>query len=110
MKKILFLCVANSARSQMAEGLARKLLPKNYIIHSADSKPTPINPFAIQAMDEICPFVTSNAMKLHWPFPDPENKEDTQQEALIKFKKTRNEIEQKIKSYFSIELSKVNNV
>ncbi len=51
--KILFMCVANSARSQMAEGLARELLPKEYTIFSAGSKPSKINPLAITAMADI---------------------------------------------------------
>lgn len=51
--KILFLCVANSSRSQMAEGLARKLLGSEFEIQSAGSKPTHVNPFAIEAMKEI---------------------------------------------------------
>ena len=53
MKKILFLCVANSARSQMAEGLARSILSEDFIIHSAGSKPSSVNPYAIQVMNEI---------------------------------------------------------
>lgn len=52
-KSILFLCVANSARSQMAEGLARHLLPKHWFVQSAGSRPTAVNPIAIEAMDEI---------------------------------------------------------
>lgn len=51
--KILFLCVANSARSQMAEGLARELFGNNADISSAGSKPTKVNPFAIEAMKNI---------------------------------------------------------
>lgn len=53
MKKILFLCVANSARSQMAEGLARNLLGDQALIQSAGSKPSKVNPFAIQALKEM---------------------------------------------------------
>ncbi len=53
MKKTLFLCVANSARNQMAEGLAKSLLHKGFIIHSAGSKPSSVNPYAIQVMNEI---------------------------------------------------------
>ncbi len=53
MEKILFLCVANSARSQMAEGLARHLLGDKAMIQSAGSKPSSVNPFAIKAMAEI---------------------------------------------------------
>jgi arsenate reductase (thioredoxin) len=51
--KILFLCVANSARSQMAEGLARVILPKGTLVQSAGSQPSTVNPFAIRAMREI---------------------------------------------------------
>lgn len=50
---ILFLCVANSARSQMAEGLARFLFGDAVRVQSAGSEPSRVNPFAIQAMAEI---------------------------------------------------------
>jgi phosphate transport system protein len=51
---ILFLCVHNSARSQMAEGLARKLLPYGVRALSAGSEPAgEINPHAVRAMNEI---------------------------------------------------------
>src|SRR5665213_3039167 len=51
--RILFMCVANSARSQMAEGLARNLLGDRAQVASAGSVPTAPNPFAIKAMAEI---------------------------------------------------------
>ncbi|MDD3183245.1 MAG: arsenate reductase ArsC [Alphaproteobacteria bacterium] len=51
--KILFLCVANSARSQMAEGLARALLPKDVIVLSAGSQPSHLNPYATTVMAEL---------------------------------------------------------
>jgi len=50
---ILFMCVANSARSQLAEGLAKKLFGPNTKIESAGSQPSKVNPFAVQAMKEI---------------------------------------------------------
>jgi arsenate reductase (thioredoxin) len=50
---LLFLCVANSARSQMAEGLARALLPPGSEVYSAGSAPTRLNPLAVQVMAEI---------------------------------------------------------
>ena len=51
---ILFLCVANSARSQMAEGLARSMLGNEHNIHSAGSIPSgEVHPHAVIAMDEI---------------------------------------------------------
>lgn len=52
-KSILFLCVANSSRSQMAEGLARKLFGDSIRVQSAGSKPSRLNPFAVEAMQEI---------------------------------------------------------
>lgn len=50
---ILFLCVANSARSQMAEGLARHFGGSKIKVQSAGSKPTQVNPYAIHALKEI---------------------------------------------------------
>lgn len=53
MKRILFLCVANSARSQMAEGLARHVFGERADVLSAGSNPAPVNPHAVEAMAEI---------------------------------------------------------
>ena len=53
MKNILFLCVANSARSQMAEGLAKQYLPANIVVQSAGSQPSTLNPYAVKAMAEL---------------------------------------------------------
>ena len=53
MTRILFLCVANSARSQMAEGLARQLLGAHIEVMSAGSRPSRVNPHAMAAMAEI---------------------------------------------------------
>jgi arsenate reductase (thioredoxin) len=50
---LLFLCVANSARSQMAEGLAREIFGDAVRVESAGSSPTRVNPFAIAAMREL---------------------------------------------------------
>ena len=50
---ILFLCVANSARSQMAEGLARSHFGDRATVSSAGSAPSRVNPYAIEAMAEI---------------------------------------------------------
>ena len=51
--RILFLCVANSARSQMAEGLAKTLLGELHLVTSAGSSPGRVNPYAIEVMAEI---------------------------------------------------------
>ena len=50
---ILFMCVANSARSQMAEGLAKSIFGEKAWVESAGSEPTTLNPFALQVMKEI---------------------------------------------------------
>jgi arsenate reductase len=52
-RHLLFLCVANSARSQMAEGIARALAPASVKISSAGSQPSRLNPLAVQALAEI---------------------------------------------------------
>ncbi len=50
---VLFLCVANSARSQMAEGIARQLAGDELLVQSAGSAPSRVHPLAIQALGEI---------------------------------------------------------
>lgn len=52
-QRILFLCVANSARSQMAEGLARAMSDGRIEAQSAGSRPSTVNPYAIEVMREI---------------------------------------------------------
>ena len=51
--RVLFLCVANSARSQMAEGLARSLNLPGVLFFSAGSDPTEVNPHASAVMAEL---------------------------------------------------------
>ncbi len=101
MPSILFLCVANSSRSQLAEGLARRLFP-GVRSQSAGSHPSGVNPYAIEALaelgidasthlsksvaeidpstvdlvitlcaEEVCPAFLGKAERLHWPIPDP---------------------------------------
>ena len=52
-RSILFLCVANSARSQMAEGLARAKFGDRVRVQSAGSEPSRVNPLAIEALREV---------------------------------------------------------
>ena len=50
---ILFMCVANSARSQLAEGLAKNILGNKVKVESAGSKPAKVNPLAIESLKEV---------------------------------------------------------
>ena len=52
-KGILFLCTGNSCRSQMAEGFAKKMLPKNMEIFSAGLEPKGLHPMAVKVMKEV---------------------------------------------------------
>ena len=62
-RSLLFLCVANSARSQMAEGLARSMLGPAVRVQSAGSQPSTVNPFAVDAMREVGIDITSHHSK-----------------------------------------------
>lgn len=50
---LLFLCVANSARSQLAEGLARHRFGDAVVVQSAGSAPSRLNPLAVEVMAEF---------------------------------------------------------
>ena len=54
MKKILFVCVENAGRSQMAEAFFRKYASEKFLVSSAGTKPsTQINPIVVQVMNEV---------------------------------------------------------
>jgi arsenate reductase len=53
MRNILFLCVENASRSQMAEGLARDIFGDSFVVASAGTRPFKVNPYAVAAMAEI---------------------------------------------------------
>jgi len=67
---ILFLCVANSARSQMAEGLARMRFGDAVRVQSAGSAPSRVNPYAVRALDEVGIDAANHASK-HVDTVDP---------------------------------------
>jgi arsenate reductase len=51
--RVLFLCVANAARSQMAEGIARSLWGEHAVVQSAGSRPSRVHPLAVAVLGEI---------------------------------------------------------
>ncbi len=51
-KKVLFVCIHNSARSQMAEELLRQLAGDRFEVESAGLEPGNLNPFAVEVLKE----------------------------------------------------------
>lgn len=52
-QKILFVCIHNSARSQMAESFVNALCGEHFEAHSAGIEPGKLNPVVVEAMREI---------------------------------------------------------
>lgn len=50
---VLFVCGANAARSQMAEGWAQRLAPEGVEVASAGLRPAPVHPLAVETMAEV---------------------------------------------------------
>lgn len=120
MSGVLFLCVANSARSQLAEAIARHLAPE-LEIWSAGSEPTHVRPQVRTVLDEVgidprglrsksmlevpmedigvvvtlcreerCPFMPGVYDKVSWPLPDPAAAPDDELDEA--FRATRDEL------------------
>lgn len=63
MTKVLFLCVHNSARSQMAEAYLKKYAGDRFEAESAGLEPGNLNPYAVRAMAEEGIDISRNATK-----------------------------------------------
>ena len=61
--KVLFVCVSNSFRSQIAETFLNDLYPDDFDVESAGLTEKPINPYAIQVMKEIKKDISLNKTK-----------------------------------------------
>lgn len=66
--KILFVCVHNSARSQMAEAFLNQIGNGKYIAESAGLEPGNLNPLVVEAMMEIGIDISSNKTKSVFDF------------------------------------------
>ena len=125
-RHLLFLCVANSARSQLAEGIARRLAPEHTKISSAGSTPTSVRPQAVEVLreigidishhtsigldaverpvdavitlcaEEVCPVWLEDAWRAHWGLPDPAGVEGTDEEKLDAFRAVREELRRRL--------------
>jgi arsenate reductase len=51
-KRVLFVCIQNSARSQMAEAIMNQMCSDEYEAHSAGLEPGSLNPLAVEVMRE----------------------------------------------------------
>jgi len=68
LKKIIFVCIHNSGRSQMAEAFAKKLAEGRIIAESAGTEPGgSLNPQAVAAMEEIGYDMSSHFPKMMTP-------------------------------------------
>lgn len=126
--RILFMCVANSARSQMAEGWARALGVPGLAVSSAGSDPSHVRPDAIIAMrevgvdlaghtskssfdvpepdvvitlcdEEVCPAYPASVERLHWGIGDPAAVTGTRGERLAAFRATRDRLRELIEPW-----------
>ena len=69
-RHVLFLCVANSARSQMAEGIGRSLAAPEVQVSSAGSEPSRVRPQAVKVLSEIGIDATAQRSKSFDEFRD----------------------------------------
>src|ERR1700716_1508946 len=118
MKRVLFLCSHNAARSQMAEGFMRAYAADRFAVESAGTKATELHPLAVRVMREAgidiamqrsksvddvgggwavfvpvcvsnCPIPPRSGTKLSWHFPDPALTGGTEEERLAAFRTVR---------------------
>ena len=129
-RHILFLCVANSARSQLAEGIARAMAPSGVRISSAGSEPGSVRPQAVAVLaeigidisdqrskgmdaversvdavvtlcdEEVCPAWLGPARRIHWGLPDPAGAGEDEEERLQAFRDVRDELRRRLAVVF----------
>ncbi|HEV8654060.1 MAG TPA: arsenate reductase ArsC [Candidatus Limnocylindria bacterium] len=126
MKRVLFLCAHNSARSQMAEGFLRSFAGDRFEVESAGTRATRVHPLAIKAMRELgidiaeqksksvdavgegwdvvvtvcdssCPVPPRSGLKLRWRLPDPSAARGTEAERLDVFRGIRDSIQSRVR-------------
>jgi len=67
-KKVLFICVHNSARSQMAEAFLKQMAGDKFEAESAGLEPGKLNPLAIEVMKEAGIDISQNKTKSAFDF------------------------------------------
>jgi len=66
--KVLFVCIHNSARSQMAEAFLKKIGGDRFEVESAGLEPGKLNPIVVEAMKEIGIDISQNKTKSVFDF------------------------------------------
>jgi len=126
VKRVLFLCAHNSARSQMAEGFLRSFAGDRFEVQSAGTRATRVHPLAIAVMGELgldisqhesksvddagegwdvvvtvcdasCPVPPRSGLKLRWKVPDPSVARGTRTERLEAFRGVRDAIRSRVR-------------
>ncbi|MBN2484055.1 MAG: arsenate reductase ArsC [Candidatus Omnitrophica bacterium] len=67
-KKVLFVCIHNSARSQIAEAFLNRLGGDRFYAESAGLEPGTVNPLVVQVMKEIGVDISQNKAKSVFDF------------------------------------------
>ena len=67
-KKVLFVCIHNSARSQMAEAFLNRICSEEFEARSAGIEPGKLNPVVIEAMQEVGIDISGNKTKSVFDF------------------------------------------
>ncbi len=67
-KKVLFVCIHNSARSQMAEAFLKQICGEEFEAHSAGLEPGKLNPIVVEAMQEVGIDISANKTKAVFDF------------------------------------------
>ena len=67
-KKVLFVCIHNSARSQMAEAFLNQMCSEEFEAHSAGLEPGKLNPLVVEAMQEAGIDISGNQTKAVFDF------------------------------------------
>jgi arsenate reductase len=114
--KVLFVCIENSCRSQMAEGFLRDLAGDHFEAYSAGAQPTRLNPTAVSGqyskdaadflgqsfhfvvgecnkVRERCPVLPGAVWYLQWSIEDPAQSRGSSEERLNAFRRVRDTIE-----------------
>lgn len=126
--RLLFVCTGNSARSQLAEAIARELARGTAAVFSAGPKPAGIHPMTLTVLKELgvpvdilhsksidevggrfdfvitlcdvaredCPPFQGGADVIHWSLPDPAQSNGSRRELRQAFKRTAQELRQRI--------------